>query len=329
MKQKSILIIGGEGYIGNVITDIFIKKNYLVTSFDNLIYNQKRNIRKNKNYKFIYGDIRKKKDLIKINKNYEAVIYLAGLVGDPITSKYKKLASEINEKYTKKTINYFYNNKKIKRFIFVSTCSNYGISKTKYLKENNRLNPISPYAKSKVKIEKFILNLKKKDFTPTILRFATAFGLSKRMRYDLTINQFTRELFKKRMIEVYDFNTWRPYCHVKDFARLIHKVIKSKKSNIYYQIFNCGGNNNNFTKKTISKKIKKYTGGEIYYLKKSQDKRNYIVDFSKVRKILNFKPKFNIDYGIKEILKNLRTKKIKHRNIQGDNFGNYKIIKKY
>ena len=93
MKQKSILIIGGEGYIGNVITDIFIKKNYLVTSFDNLIYNQKRNIRKNKNYKFIYGDLRKKKDLIKINRNYEAVIYLAGLVGDPITSKYKKLAS--------------------------------------------------------------------------------------------------------------------------------------------------------------------------------------------------------------------------------------------
>ncbi len=319
---KNILIIGGEGYIGNALYEYFSKKNFSLISFDNLIYNQKNKKKNSNKYKFIKGDIRKNRDLKKIyKKKYDAIVFLAGLVGDPITNKYKKLSIDINEKATKKVIKQIYEKGTSKKFIFVSTCSNYGISKSKYLTENHKLKPLSPYAKSKVKIEKFILKLKKKNnFNPTILRFATAFGYSNRMRYDLTVNQFTKDLFIKKYLEIYDFNTWRPYCHVKDFARLIELVILSKKDLTAYEVFNAGSNKNNFTKKKIGMKIKKLIGGKIIYLKKSQDKRNYVVDFSKVKKILKFKPRFSIEFGIREILS-----KIKIR-ASFKNLGNYKII---
>ena len=326
-NNKIILLIGGEGYIGRCLCKYFLEKNYKVISFDNLIYDQKSHKVK-KNYKFINGDIGKNSDLDKISKlNYDAIILLAGLVGDPITNKYKILSKKINTIALRNLIKKIYKWENSKKFIFISTCSNYGLSKSKYLTESSSLKPLSLYAKSKVEIEKYILKLKrKKSFNPTILRFATAFGLSDRMRYDLTINQFIFELFKKGFIEVYDFNTWRPYCHVKDFARLINKVISAKDLLASYQIFNAGGNKNNFTKKNIAYTIRKKIGGKVVLLKKSQDKRNYVVDFSKVKKILNFTPKYSVKYGVSEILKNLKLEKKKKINYK--KMGNYNIVKK-
>ena len=120
-------------------------------------------------------------------------------MGDPITKKYNKLSKSINEKGLKNLINNL-NGLNIKKVIFVSTCSNYGLSKTKRkLNEKSKLNPVSIYARSKIKIEKFLINKKNKvDFSATILRFATAFGLSPRMRFDLTVNEFTRDLYLKK-----------------------------------------------------------------------------------------------------------------------------------
>ncbi len=328
--MKKILLIGGEGYIGKSLTNYLSKKKYNLVSFDSCIYGQNLEAKnkKIKNYKFIKGDISKKKDLDRISKiNFDAIVLLAGLVGDPITKKYKSLSKKINEKASIDLIKKIYLWDNSKKFIFISTCSNYGFSSSRYLTEKHKLKPISLYAKSKVKVEKKIMNLKKKDsFQPTILRFATAFGHSERMRYDLTINQFVFELYKKGFIEVYDYNTWRPYCHVKDFARLIERVIKADQSLTAYEIFNVGSNKNNYTKKDIAKKIKKRIGGKIVFSKKSQDKRNYIVDFSKVKKKLNFLPKYSVEYGINEIIKNLKLEK--NKIINYTNFGNYKISKK-
>ena len=328
--MKKILIVGGEGYIGRCLSEYFLKKKFDVTSFDNCIYGQRYTNKKKKikNFTFIKGDILKNKDINKIVKiNYDAIIFLAGLVGDPITKKYKLLSKAINETGILKFIKKIYSIENSKKFIFISTCSNYGLSKSKYLTEKHKLKPLSLYAKSKVKIEKFILSLKKKNsFQPTILRFATAFGFSNRMRYDLTINQFVFELYKKGFIEVYDYDTWRPYCHVKDFVRLIDKVILAKSNLTSYEIFNAGSNKNNFSKKNIAYKIKNKIGGKIILLKKSLDKRNYVVDFSKVKQVLNFKPKYTIEYGINEVLKNLKLEK--EKNLKYSTFGNYKISNK-
>ena len=247
---------------------------------------------------------------------FYGIIILAGLVGDPITKKYPKESEEINHLNMKKLIKQIFK-KKIQRLIFVSTCSNYGLMENNIkAKENSPLKPLSFYAKSKVNLEKFILSFKKKKFstTPTILRFATAFGLSPRMRFDLTINEFTRDIFLKKKLLVYDENTWRPYCHIKDFARLIDKVLKTKSSLINYQVFNAGSTQNNFTKKKIVNKILNYKKSKnINYLSKGKDKRNYIVDFSKLNKKLKFFTRYSVNYGIKEILNWLKTNKKFHK----------------
>jgi nucleoside-diphosphate-sugar epimerase len=315
--KRSILIVGGAGYIGVELAKDLIKKGFNVHCFDNLIYKQNKPKINKKKFKFIKGDICNKKDCENLFKiDYEAIIMLAGLVGDPITKKYSNISKNINDIGIMKLIKNFQKNKNFKKFIFISTCSNYGLVKKKNkIKENHQLAPLSLYAKSKVKIENFLMK-KKKNFKPTILRFATAFGYSERMRYDLTINQFVLEMLFNKYIEVYDYDTWRPYCHIKDFARLIIKVINSKHSSTDYQVFNAGSDKNNFNKKKIAEKVKKYLGGKIKLTNASFDKRNYIVDFSKVERILGFKAKYSVDFGIKEIIKNIKKNKKKFNELK-------------
>ena len=327
--NKNIILVGGAGYIGTVLIKYFLSKKLNVIVLDNFLYSNKFALNdyvKNKKLKFVKADIRNVKSYKKTLNNAYAVVLLAGLVGDPITKKYKILSKSINSLGVKKFIKECYKNQSINRLIFVSTCSNYGLNNKKnfLLNEESRLNPLSLYAKQKVEIEKFLINLKKnKFFSPCILRFATAFGLSSRMRFDLTVNHFTKSFIDKETLEVYDPNTWRPYCHVKDFARLIYKVIMCDKKLINYQIFNAGNNKNNFTKKGILKKVQKILPkNKVIFRKKDVNKRNYRVDFKKVKKILNFKTRYSLEYGIKEIYqayKNKNFKLIKHQ------LGNYYI----
>ena len=178
--MKKVLIFGGEGYIGQVVKKYLIRKKYKLTTYDNLIYQKK--IKKNKK-NFIYGDICNTKKIQNIIEDYNYIVILSGLVGDPISKKYPIISRKINLIGTKNLIKICVK-KKLEKVIFVSTCSNYGISDNKKrINENSELKPLSLYAKDKVKIEKFILSLKNKTKTCfTILRFATAFGLSPRMR---------------------------------------------------------------------------------------------------------------------------------------------------
>ena len=325
-NQNKVLVVGGGGYIGNVVTSYLLKKKFNVTNFDCFIYEKSKmlvsKIKKIKKINIV--DINK---LDKNWKNYKIIIYLSGLVGDPITKKYPKLSYKINLIATKKFIKYL-NKKKIDQFIFVSTCSNYGLSNSKKkLNENSRLKPISLYAKAKVEIEKYLLKNKRKlNYSFNILRFATAFGTSSRMRFDLTINQFVNEIYFNKEVGVYDPDTWRPYCHVKDFASAIHKVIlKSKKINS--QVFNIGSDKNNFSKIQIIELItKQMNKGKYKILKYSMDKRNYIVDFSKIKKILNFKPKYSVKYGINEIIKFIKKNKLNY--LSAKKLGNFKINEK-
>jgi len=195
--MKNTLIIGGEGYIGSVLTQSLIQNGYFVRSLDLLLYQNKNFVlsKKNNNYIFIHGDMIDSDVLFKEIENVNSVILLAGLVGDPITKKYPKESAIINDDGIKKVIDCCAENN-TQKFVFVSTCSNYGLIKNEELaNENHELSPLSLYAKSKVNAENYILSLKDKtDMNPTIMRFATAFGLSPRMRFDLTVSEFTREL---------------------------------------------------------------------------------------------------------------------------------------
>ena len=197
------------------------------------------------------------------------------------------------------------------------------------MKENHVLKPISLYAKQKVKIEKFLLKNKFK-FAIIILRFATAFGVSPRMRFDLTVNEFVKDAFFKKQLEIYEPNTYRPYCHIKDFCRIINLVLNKRSADLDKEVFNCGSNNNNYSKIQIAKILKKsFKDLKIVINKNVKDKRNYKVDFGKIKKVLKFKSKYNVNYGILEIINFLKKKKNSklYGSVNNKNFGNY-LIKK-
>ncbi len=328
--MKKIIVLGGSGYVGSTIICHFLEKKIKVINLDNLIYgqNNKFSFSKNKNYEFIKYDLRNKKINSNILKNADAIVILASLVGDPISNKYKKDTKSINITATKKIIEKSIKHN-LKKIIFVSTCSNYGLIKNNQpANENHKLNPLSPYAKSKVEIEKFLIKKSKQKINSKIfvLRFATAFGFSERMRFDLTVNEFIKTIMQKKKLVIYDENTWRPYCHVKDFAKLIYIIFNSKTKSMF-DVLNVGENKNNATKLTILKKILKYLPyRNIQFKKIGKDKRNYIVNFNKVKKKYNFSCSININDGIKEIVENI--KKNKNFYLSEKNklkFGNYLI----
>ena len=323
----NILVVGGEGYIGSVLVKYLLEHKINVTSLDSLIYDQKQNIKtyvRYKNYKFLNIDIRSK-EISNIDFSvYDKIILLAGLVGDPITKKYPNLSNKINEDSIINLINSIRKYKE-HHIIFISTCSNYGmINEDVYASEKHVLKPLSLYAKSKVKIENYLLNTPKTN--STILRFATAFGLSERMRFDLTLNEFTKDLYLDTEIVVYDPDTWRPYCHVMDFARLILLVSKSPINVVNKEVYNAGSDLNNYTKRDVINAIQKQLNKNINikFLEKGKDPRNYKVNFNKVKSKLGFNTSFTLIDGINEIINYVENNKY-IENFTGNKFGNYFI----
>jgi nucleoside-diphosphate-sugar epimerase len=323
MKNK-LLIIGGSGYIGSEIYKN-LRYKFSIKICDNLFYKNKKQkikyLKKNKNILFQNFNNLQEGFLSK----FDFILILAGLVGDPISKKYPTISKNNDIRDMKKLISKIHKSR-IKKAIFVSTCSNYGLKKTnKSLKETEVLKPISLYAKAKVNIEKFIFKLKKMQGTPfTVLRFATAYGLSKnRMRFDLTINQFIYEAIKKKKISVYDSDTIRPYCHVKDFSNIIEKVLRAKPQLTNFKIYNCGFDESNYSKQDIINLIYKYLKikFEVKFKKFSKDRRNYRVDFSKLSQKLKVRSIVNKKQAFKEIeafIKKTDVSKIKK-------MGNYKL----
>ncbi len=324
--MKKILLIGGAGYVGLAVTEYLLKQNIFVNNLDNFIYNHKFGTKKFipfKNFNLIDGNYCNKNKLDEALKDVSDVIFLAGLVGDPITKKYPNLNQKYNIDGVKNCLNYL-NDKKINKFIFVSTCSNYGLIPDNALaNEEYELKPLSLYAKAKVEIENYILkNSSNFNFESIILRFATAFGLSERMRFDLTVNEFTLDLLKGNTLEVYDPDTWRPYCHVRDFAKIMMNVLETKNGELNSQIFNCGSNSNNHTKRDIINIIKsKIDNTNVIFKEGDTDPRNYKVDFSKLKKKFSFTPNISVSEGVQEIIENFNLFSNKEKKY----FGNYEI----
>jgi len=328
--MKNILLIGGAGYVGTVITSEFLKKGYKVTVLDNFIYDNQFSIMPyvgDPNYKIIFGDMGDSKFLDLASKDITDVILLSGLVGDPITKKYPEESERINEVAVKNCIDYF-NGKGLDKLIFISTCSNYGLIKDDELADENfELTPLSLYAKAKVANEKYLIGKKETvDYTGVVLRFATAFGLSPRMRFDLSISEFVRDMFFGKELDVYDKDTWRPYCHVRDFARLLDIVINSEKEKVDFEVFNAGGNVNNSTKKMLIDQIKKkLPDAKVSYSENGSDPRNYRVTFDKVKNTLGFTPQFTIKDGIEELVEALEVGLYKDSIEDKNKYGNYSI----
>ena len=330
MKNKSVLLIGGAGYVGSVITDSLLASGCQVTCLDLLLYQNNYCVVPyllNPNYKFIYGDMCDPAALKLALEGITDVVLLAGLVSDSITKKYPAEAAAINNIGTIQCIDCL-NNRNLDRVIFMSSCSNYGLlEKDQIANEESTLSPTSTYAQDKIIVEQYLLSLKGKvDYTPTILRFATAFGLSPRLRLDLTINEFAYAAEKGEEIVVFNPHAWRPYCHVNDIARLIKIVIDAPQYKVAFEVFNAGGDVNNYTKQSIIDAIiDEVSTTNVRYQDQVTDPRNYRIDFSKVKTVLGFEPRFTVKEGIQEIINAMRNHVYDNIDPKSNLYSNYEI----
>jgi nucleoside-diphosphate-sugar epimerase len=323
-------VIGGAGYIGSVLTRSLLAEGYKVKVLDNLLYGNGSSVTDlmdNRSFSFVNGDFGNNEILDRSLENISDVVLLAALVGDPICKKYPELARKINSDYPKNLVQKL-NFKNIDKFVFTSTCSNYGLRADESpANEESELNPLSLYAETKVEFEKYILdNISDLNFSPAILRLSTAFGMSDRMRFDLTISEFTKDLALGKELIVYDENTWRPYCNVSDISNAVIKIIEAPKEKVSGQVFNVGSDNNNYTKKMILKIIEKHlVNTNIIYKDGNFDPRNYRVSFDKINNILDFSTSYTVEDSIIQIINAIENNLFRDVEDRKNNYGNYTI----
>ena len=316
-----VLVTGGAGYIGSVLIKELVKSGYDVTVLDSLVYGKEGidEYIKNNSIKLIVNDVRDNNVLKLITKDIDYVIHLAAVVGQPLCDKIPVAARQINEFATKNLVDICKENG-VKRFVFSSTCSNYG-STDEAVDGSSPLNPLGLYSEAKVNSEKYILESKSSDFHPIVLRFATAYGLSPRMRFDLLVSEFLRDALIDKKITVFDPQYWRPVIHVKDIVKSCLLVLKNIPEIVSGQIFNVGSNEQNYKKIELAKIIQKYVPEtEIEIIESCKDPRNYRVSFDKISRMLGFTTKITVEEGVSEILvevknKNLDPKKTEFSNM--------------
>ena len=307
--MEHILVTGGAGYVGSGLLRELLSEDYYVTCVDKLMFGGESllDIWHNKNFTFIKCDVNDWDSFNKIlsDNNFDAVIHLAAIVGDPACKMYSDLAYKTNWDSSKWLIDRC-KEIGISKFLFASTCSNYGKmdDPESYVDEDSKLAPVSLYAELKVKFEQYMLNemTKSDDFVPTSLRFSTVYGLSPRMRFDLTVNEFTKDLALDRELVIFGEQFWRPYCHVKDFSNAFITVLKSPTEKVAYNVFNVGDTQENYTKQMLIDEIKKVLPeSKIKYVDKNEDPRDYRVNSDKIKRELGFEITMRVSDGIKEV----------------------------
>ena len=293
-----VLITGGAGYLGSVITERLLSKNVQVTIFDNLMYNQTSCsiFSHNKNFDFIYGDVRDTETLKSLVKSHDVIIPLAAIVGFPACDRDKDLATAINYTQIKNICEVLDSTQKI---LYPNTNSGYGIGENGECTEESPLNPISHYGVTKVKAEREIL-----EAGGISLRLATVFGSSPRMRMDLLVNEFVYKALSDKYITIFEKNFVRNYIHIRDVADAFIFMINSYDE-YSGEPFNVGLSDANLSKQQLVEKIKGYVPDfaitySDYY--QDPDKRDYIVSNEKIENT-GWKPKYSLDDGIIELIK--------------------------
>lgn len=308
MKKTKVLVTGGAGYIGSVLVRQLLNEGFLVRVLDNLSFGGESILElvNNPHFEFIKGDVRNESDVRKAVEGVQAVAHLASIVGDPACAAEPEKARSTNIEGSQ-LLYKVANENNVERFIFASTCSNYGkmSDANSFVNEESALNPVSLYAESKVEVEKKLLSQNTNNVCkPVCLRFSTVYGLSPRPRFDLTVNEFAKDLALGKELTIFGEQFWRPYCHVVDLARSVVTVIKADASKVAFQVFNVGDTDENYQKKMLIDEISKQLGNvKVKYVQKNEDPRDYRVSFTKIQKVLDFKVTKKVPQGVADIIK--------------------------
>lgn len=303
-----VLVTGGAGYVGSVVARTLIAQGHEVRILDSLLHGGRAllGLCLDERCSFIRGDMRSDSVVKTALQGMEAVVHLAAIVGDPACAREPALARAVNLEASLQLFG-LSQRQGVQRFIFASTCSNYGkmSEASGYLTEDAALHPLSLYAETKVAVERALLAASgAAGPVVSLLRFATVFGLSPRMRFDLTVNEFTRDLMTKGKVTVYGEHFWRPYLHVRDAARAVCLVLESPAASIQGHAFNVGDTSQNYQKGQLLDLIcaQMVRQVEIERVPQKDDPRDYRVSFDKIQRTLKFQITRTVTDGVREII---------------------------
>ena len=293
------VVTGGAGYIGSMVVGRLLAAGHDVAVLDLIQHGQHAVAAdlERRGARIVQGDVRDAEARATVLEGADALVHLAAIVGDPACAQDPELSQAVNVDASRTL---FAEAAGVPRIVFASTCSNYGrmADPTVALDETAPLAPVSLYASQKVEIERELLE----GGTATCLRFATVYGVSPRMRFDLTVNEFTRDLWARRVLEVYGGQFWRPYVHVGDAARAIELVLGLPDEQVGGRVFNVGDSGENYRKQDLVEMITGHLGrGDVEFVERNEDPRDYRVSFERVRSELGFTVSQRVPDGIAEV----------------------------
>ena len=306
-----VLITGGAGYIGSTLAARLLASGHDVRVFDALLHGGRSLLPTwaHPKFQFVRGDVRDRAAVARALDGVDAVVHLAAIVGDPACSKEPDLARAVNLDASLELLAEC-RKRGVSRFVFASTCSNYGKMKNpdSYVDETSELSPVSLYAETKVAVERAMLaEPAANGFCPTLLRFATVYGVSPRMRFDLTVNEFALEMVGRGRLVVFGEQFWRPYVHVADAARAVATVLEAPAEAVCREVFNVGATEENYRKLDIVELVRRHApDAAVEFVQKKEDPRDYRVSFAKVKGALGFTLTRTVPDGIAEVAQLVR-----------------------
>jgi nucleoside-diphosphate-sugar epimerase len=298
-------VTGGTGYVGIKVVEEMRRAGRTMRVLDVLLHGQEELAaeQREQGVDVMVGDIRDDAARRAALEGVDEVVHLAAIVGDPACAIDPDASTDVNVNGTRALLEDAVA-AGVKKFVFASTCSNYGrmSDPTVPITEEGELAPISLYAEQKVSMERSILGRDFAKLNPTCLRFATVYGAAPRMRFDLTVNEFTRDLWHDRELEVFGEQFWRPYIHVHDAARAVRTVLEAPPERTAGEVFNAGRSEENYTKQMLIEAIRKQVDrGTVTYVKRREDPRDYKVSFKKISSVLRYETTLTVPQGIAEI----------------------------
>jgi nucleoside-diphosphate-sugar epimerase len=307
----NVLITGGAGYVGSTLAPQLLAAGHRVRVLDALLHGGRAllPVWTHPRFEFVRGDVRDRAAIGRALDSVQAVVHLAAIVGDPACARQPDVARAVN---LEASLDLLAESRRrgVSRFVFASTCSNYGRMKDAeaYVDESSDLAPVSLYAETKVGVERAILAESGTDgFCPTLLRFATVYGVSPRMRFDLTVNEFTLEMVGRGRLVVFGEQFWRPYVHVVDAARAVETVLSAPAATVRGEVFNVGATRENYRKLDLVQLVRPHAPeAAVEFVKKKEDPRDYRVSFAKVKKRLDFALTKTVPDGIAEVARLVR-----------------------
>jgi len=303
------LVIGGAGYIGSVLTRQLLDDGGEVTVLDNLRFGGQSldDLKSRDGFALRVGDLCDEATLDDVIPGHDSVVLLAAIVGEPACDRDPDLAHQVNEVGAQAVVRASQRDG-VKRFVFASTCSNYGVqSSDELVDESALLQPISAYAKSKVAAEKILAEAANDSFCTTVLRLSTAFGVSPRMRFDLMVSDFALAALRDGKIVVYGEQFWRPFVHIADISSAIRLVLSKEPSEVSGKVFNIGRNDNNLRKLDLAELVAANVAGcELEYVERNEDPRSYRVRFDHVEDSLGYAAQWTVEAGVKEVVQRLQ-----------------------